>query len=161
MPSELETLLHLTKPIRSVSEEAFVSLIRTADMAAAAEEALFREAGVTMTQYNVLRILRGSPSGLPCNEIGRRLISRVPDVTRLLDRMETNGLVARKRDTTDRRVVFAYITPRGLDVVGQLDGPVGEFDRRTLGSLGEEKLRLLCHLLEEVRRTLPEETTAC
>lgn len=143
------------KPFRTRGEEAFVSLIRTADQAARMEEHFLSQYGITMTQYNVLRILRGSaPDGLPCSEIGRRMISHVPDVTRLIDRMEKAGLVDRHRDKEDRRVVTVRISAKGMGLVNQLDEPMQGLDRRTIGKLGEKRLAQLCELLEELRGVL-------
>ena len=99
------------KPSRSLGEEAFLNLQRTADAFMRGFEETLRPFGLTQTQYNVLRILRGArPHGLPCRELGERMITRDPDVTRLLDRLETRGLVARSRDAKDRRVIFTRIT---------------------------------------------------
>ena len=94
------------------------------------------------TQYNVLRILRGSPDGLPCGEIGSRMITRDPDITRLLDRLEKRGLIARYREEKDRRMVMARITPRA-ESTGRLDEPVRNPHRKQLGHLGRERLRTL------------------
>jgi DNA-binding MarR family transcriptional regulator len=103
------------------------------------------------TQYNVLRILRGSPQGLPCGEIAGRMITRDPDVTRLLDRMEKRGLISRARDSHDRRTVLARLTPEGLKLVDRLDEPVQSMHRKLLGHLGKERLRALAELLAAAR----------
>jgi len=103
------------------------------------------------TQYNVLRILRGALEGLPCGEIAHRMITRDPDVTRLLDRLERRGLISRCRETKDRRTVMARITPEGLKVVGRLDEPVLAAHRRQLGHLGRERLAALTELLTVAR----------
>jgi DNA-binding MarR family transcriptional regulator len=99
----------------------------------------------------VLRILRGAPEGLTCGEIGERMITRDPDITRLLDRLEKRKLIARSRESEDRRVVVARITRGGLDVLARLDGPVREVHRAQLGHLGRERLRALAELLEACR----------
>jgi DNA-binding MarR family transcriptional regulator len=132
-------------------EEAFVSILRTGDALVRATESVLRNADVSPTQYNVMRILRGSPDGLPCSEIAKRLINRDPDVTRLLDRMEKRGLISRQRATTDRRVVVTKITPEGLAALGALDEPVRNAHRATLGHLGAKRLQLLVELLETAR----------
>jgi DNA-binding MarR family transcriptional regulator len=106
---------------------------------------------LSATQYNVLRILRGSPEGLPCGEIGSRMITRDPDITRLLDRLEKRELISRCRETKDRRMVMARITPEGLKLLARLDAPVEESHRKQLGHLGRERLRALAELLQACR----------
>ena len=103
------------------------------------------------TQYNVLRILRGSPGGLPCGEIASRMITRDPDITRLLDRLEKRELISRCRETKDRRMVMVRITPGGLKLLSQLDDPVHNAHHKQLGHLGRERLRALTELLEAAR----------
>jgi DNA-binding MarR family transcriptional regulator len=104
-------------------------------------------ADLSTTQYNVLRILRGSREGLPCGEIASRMITRDPDVTRLLDRLEKRGLISRCREAKDRRTVMARITPEGLKLLARLDEPVEAAHRQQLGHLGRERLRALTELL--------------
>ena len=106
---------------------------------------------LSATQYNVLRILRGSPDGLPCGEIASHMITRDPDITRLLDRLERRGLISRCRETKDRRMVMARITPDGLKLLARLDEPVGDAHRKQLGHLGRERLRALTELLHAAR----------
>ena len=102
----------------------FVSLLRTADALARGAEALIKPYGLSATQYNILRILRGAgEKGLACREVGCRLISRDPDITRLLDRMESRGLIARAREAQDRRVVKTRITAEGLRLLGSWISP--------------------------------------
>lgn len=145
-------VLHQSRPFESLAQEAFVSLLKTADLLAAREEELLREHGVTFTQYNALRILRGAgPEGIACHELRTRLISRVPDVTRLLDRLERMGLVARRRDERDRRVVLAMLTDAGLMLVHRLDGPIAAHHLAGIGRLSDKKLRKLLKLLGTVR----------
>ena len=103
------------------------------------------------TQYNVLRILRGAPEGLPCGEIGNRMITRDPDITRLLDRMEKRSLISRCREPQDRRTVLTRITPEGLKLLSRLDEPVQNAHRAQLGHLGRERLKALCDLLRAAR----------
>jgi DNA-binding MarR family transcriptional regulator len=112
---------------------------------------LLKTADLTSAQYNVLRILRGAPDGLPCGEIGSRMITREPDITRLLDRLEKRALISRCRETRDRRTVLTRITPEGLEILDRLDEPVLEFHRKQLGHLGRERLRALCDLLRLAR----------
>ena len=99
---------------------------------------LLKTEDLSPTQYNVLRILRGSPEGLPCGEIASRMITRDPDVTRLLDRLEKRGLISRCRETKDRRTVMARITPEGSSFWPGLDEPVQESPPQTIGPLGQE-----------------------
>ena len=108
-----------------------------------------------MTQYNVLRILRGAePAGLCRNELRDRMLTRMPDVTRLLDRMEEAGLVARSRDNEDRRMVSTRITKAGRQLVDALDSPVGQLHRRRFGHLTDEQLSSLSELLTLARNAV-------
>ena len=132
-------------------EMAFLDLLRTTDMLSRGLVEIFKAEDLSSTQYNVLRILRGAPEGLPCGEIASRMITRDPDITRLLDRMEKRGLISRCRETKDRRMVMARITPEGLKLLGRLDEPVEEGHRRQLGHLGRDRLRALTELLHAAR----------
>ena len=132
-------------------EMAFLDLLRTTDMLSRGLVEIFKAEDLSSTQYNVLRILRGAPEGLPCGEIASRMITRDPDITRLLDRMEKRGLISRCRETKDRRMVMARITPEGLKLLGRLDEPVEEGHRRQLGHLGRDRLRALTELLQVAR----------
>jgi DNA-binding MarR family transcriptional regulator len=140
------------RPFESLQQEAYLNLARTH---AALEEALERVlAGhaVTQQQYNVLRILRGAPpEGLARNEIRDRLLTRMPDVTRLLDRMEAAGLVTRERSAEDRRQTATRLTRKGRRVVDALDAPVAEEHRRRLAHLSEKQLHELVGLLTLAR----------
>jgi DNA-binding MarR family transcriptional regulator len=132
-------------------EDTFLELLRTTDMLSRGMVGVLRGEELSPTQYNVLRILRGALEGLPCGEIAHRMITRDPDVTRLLDRLERRGLISRCRETKDRRTVMARITPEGLKVVGRLDEPVLAAHRRQLGHLGRERLAALTELLTVAR----------
>jgi DNA-binding MarR family transcriptional regulator len=132
-------------------EAAFLDLLRTTDLLSRGLMEVLKSAELSPTQYNVLRILRGAPEGLPCGEIAARMITRDPDITRLLDRMEKRGLISRCRETKDRRMVMGRITPAGLDLLGRLDEPVQAAHRRQLGHLGRNRLRALAELLEASR----------
>ena len=135
----------------SSAATAFVTLQRAADLLGQDLAALLRPYGLSLTQYNVLRILRGArPAGLPCGEVGARMINKDPDVTRLLDRMEKQGWIARQRSTTDRRVVTVHISPAGLALVNQLDVPVNGRHDQTLGRLGKPRLTALAQELAAV-----------
>ncbi|HTM37469.1 MAG TPA: MarR family transcriptional regulator [Terriglobales bacterium] len=138
-----------------LEEQVFLALAITSDQLARRLEPVLRAADISPTQYNVLRILRGAPEGLACTEIGNRMISRDPDITRLLDRLEKRGLVSRCRQRSDRRTVLTRITEAGLKLLSQLDSPVLDTHRLLLGHLGPEKLHGLLQLLSDLRR--PEE----
>ncbi|HET6216316.1 MAG TPA: MarR family transcriptional regulator [Acidobacteriaceae bacterium] len=132
-------------------EAAFLDLLRATDMLSRGLITVLKAEDLSPTQYNVLRILRGAPEGLPCGEIGSRMITRDPDITRLLDRLEKRGLIIRSRETKDRRMVMARITPLGLKLLGRLDEPVQETHRKQLGHLGRDRLRALTELLHQSR----------
>jgi DNA-binding MarR family transcriptional regulator len=152
MSNELQSELRQRKPFASVAEEAHLNLSRTESQLQAAMEAVLKPFGISGTQYNVLRILRGAgQEGLCRNEIRDRLINRMPDVSRLLDRMEEAGLVVRQRSEDDRRLVSTHLTAKGRDLVDSLDAPVHEAHQQRLGHLGEAKLRELIELLTLVR----------
>jgi DNA-binding MarR family transcriptional regulator len=145
-----------TKPKRNsqpaLEAQVFVSLLRTADALSRGGEDLFKAHKLSGTQYNILRILRGAgEEGLACREVGCRLISRDPDITRLLDRMESRGWIVRAREAQDRRVVKTRITEEGLELLAALDKPVEEFHRRQLGHVSTKELRQLSKLLDRAR----------
>lgn len=136
----------------SLDARVFVSLIRTADALSRGAEALLKPYNLSGTQYNVLRILRGAgEKGLACREVGCKLISRDPDITRLLDRMESRGLIARAREKEDRRVVKTRITAEGLRLLHDLDEPVRELHRRQMRHLTAKELKQLSDLLDRTR----------
>ena len=132
----------------------FLDLLRTTDILSRRLIPVLKAEDLSATQYNVLRILRGAPAGLACGEIAGRMITRDPDVTRLLDRLEKRGLIARSRETRDRRTVITCITPEGLKLLSRLDGPVRAAHRRQLGHLGRNRLRALTELLRVARRAM-------
>jgi DNA-binding MarR family transcriptional regulator len=144
------------RPVATPEQEAFLHLMRTADALMRDLEEVLKPAGLSPMQYNVLRILRGAGpgAGMACSQIGQRMITRDPDMTRLLDRLEKRSLITRCRDTKDRRVVHARISSQGLKLIKGLDQPVQDAHRRQLGHLGERKLRTLGRLLEESREAL-------
>jgi DNA-binding MarR family transcriptional regulator len=153
MDSQLQTELKQGKPFENLEVEASLSIKRTAAELDYRGAELLKPWGITGTQYNALRILRGAGAGGLCrNEIRDRLIARVPDATRLLDRLEEMGLVTRVREGEDRRFVLTRITPAGLDLLEQLHDRVIALHHEQLGHLGAAKLRLLIDLLGEVRR---------
>jgi DNA-binding MarR family transcriptional regulator len=128
-------------------EAVFLDLLRTTDMLSRGLVQVLKVEDLSSTQYNVLRILRGARQGLPCGEIASRMITRDPDVTRLLDRLEKRGLISRCRETEDRRTVRAWIAPEGLTVLARLDEPVQAAHRQQLGHLGRERRQTLTELL--------------
>jgi len=142
-----------SKPFDSLEQEAMLNVIRTADVLANEVADLLKPSGLSATQYNVLRILRGAgPDGLPCGEVAQRMITRDPDVTRLLDRMEKRKLISRSREKHDRRVVCARIAATGEKILADLDPLVIEAHRKQLGHLTREQLRLFIELLELARK---------
>ncbi len=152
MSGRLEREIRQGKPFGSPEEEAALNVHRTSAVLEEAFAGELRPRGLTGTQYNALRILRGAgPAGLPCGEVGNRMVRRDPDVTRLLDRLAARGLVARARGPVGRRVVQARITPAGLRLLATLDAPMSRLPRRLLGHLGPKRVRLLIDLLEEAR----------
>jgi DNA-binding MarR family transcriptional regulator len=140
------------KPVVCLEEVAFLELSRTQDLLGRRLSVLLKAEDLSATQYNVLRILRGAPEGLPCGEVGNRMITRDPDITRLLDRLEKRGLIVRSRDSQDRRMVMARITPEGLKLLARMDEPVRAGHRNQLGHLGRERLRTLIELLQTARQ---------
>ncbi len=152
MARGLQAELKQKIPFRSREQEAYLSLLRTADTLQASVEAKLREFGLTGTQYNALRILRGAGrGGLPCSEIGERMITRDPDITRLLNRLQMRGLVARARAKNDRRVIHGKITAAGQKLLKEMDAPVERHNREMLKHVELEKLGQLIELLELVR----------
>jgi DNA-binding MarR family transcriptional regulator len=152
MAGRLKREIKQKRPFSSVQEEVVLSIMRTADQVVVPMNDVLRAASLSPSQYNVLRILRGAAEdGLPCGEIAERMVRRDPDLTRLLDRLETANLVSRTRDTRDRRIIRASITREGLDLLNSLDEPVEESIRRTLAHMPVARLRILLELLEEVR----------
>ncbi len=152
MPGRLQSEIRQSRPFPHPAEEAFLNLQRTAGWLLRGVEDTLHPFGLTHAQYNVLRILAGAgPSGLPCGEVAARMITRDPDMTRLLDRMEKRGLVQRARAATDRRVVRAHLTPEAATLLRSLEKPVRDAIRGPLGPLGAAKLEQLTALLEEIR----------
>ncbi|HXG72092.1 MAG TPA: MarR family transcriptional regulator [Gemmatimonadaceae bacterium] len=142
------------KPFGSVQHEAVLNILRTSNLLTDTFERVIKPHGITGSQYNVLRILRGAaPGGLCRNDIRERLLNRMPDVTRLLDRMEQAGLVSRSRDGDDRRIVTTKITRAGMRIVNVLDEPVAKQHQQQLGHMSDEQLRTLVRLLTVARNS--------
>lgn len=152
MKTTLQHELRQDKPFTSIEEVVFLDVLRTADVLLQGEIAVLRGAELSFPQYNVLRILRGAgKDGLPSMAIGERMVNRDPDVTRLLDRLEERGLVARRRDPADGRVMLANITKEGLALLKRLDGPVLKVHTDQLSHLTRSELETLANLLEAAR----------
>jgi DNA-binding MarR family transcriptional regulator len=152
MTSKLKDEIKQGKPFESLEAEVFLNLMRTADVLLRGQEAILKLAGLSHTQYNVLRILRGAGGqGLCCREVAERMITRDPDITRLVDRLERRGLLTRSRDSRDRRVITVRITPAGLKVLKNLEGPMTGHHRNLLSHMDKGDLRKLLELLEAAR----------
>ena len=155
MGTDLREELRQRKPFTGLEQEAQLSVVRTASLLADAFEQMLRPFGITATQYNVLRILRGAePEGLCRNELRDRMLTRMPDVTRLLDRMEDAKLVSRTRDSEDRRQVYTRITPKGLRLLDDAEDAVSAEHVRRFHHLGRAQLKTLIDLLKTVREKL-------
>ena len=155
MTPDLIDELRQEKAFRSVPQEAYLSVIRTSSLLSDAFERLLKPHGLTAAQFNVLRILRGAePDGMCRNELRERLLTRMPDVTRMLDRMVDAGLVERTREGEDRRKVRTKITPKARRLVDKLDDAVIEEHRLRFADIGKDKLRALIETLTVVRQNL-------
>ena len=152
MTKRLLADLKQNKPYPNLEEEVFINLQFTADALLRALTSLLKQYGISPTQYNVLRILRGvGESGLSCREIGARMITRDPDVTRLLDRLEKRELIVRGREGSDRRVITVRITTAGSLILDQLEQPIHELHQNLLGHVKKKKLEALTELLDVAR----------
>lgn len=152
MPTDLKEEIKQRKPFRSLEEEARLNIARTSNLLQDSFELMLKPYGITGTQYNVLRILRGAePDGLCRNEVSARLLNRMPDATRLLDRMEEAGLVTRERTGKDRRLVNSRITKQGRHLVDSLDVEAERQHEERLGHLTKSQLKTLVDLLTLVR----------
>jgi DNA-binding MarR family transcriptional regulator len=152
MSPTLKEDLRQTKAFTSLQQEAFLNVLRTSSALTDALEDLLRPYGVSATQYNVLRILRGSGADGMCrNEVRDRMLTRMPDMTRLLDRMEDAGWVTRSREREDRRMVLTRISAAGQELLKELDGPVNALHRAQLDRLTDDQLRSLIDLLTLAR----------
>ena len=149
--SHLQRELKKKRPFASPEQEAMLNLLRTNDQFQNQFGRLFREYGLTSSQYNVLRILRGEAKAMPCLEIADRMIQVVPAITGLIDRLEKQQLVSRERCTEDRRVVYIEITKKALTLLKQMDEPVNDLHRRLIGHLTRTELKELSRLLVKAR----------
>lgn len=153
MTTDLREELRQRKPFGSPQHEAYLNVIRTAARLTDAFEQMLKPYGLSGAQYNVLRILRGAEQeGLCRNEIRDRMVTRMSDMTRLLDRMEESGLVARTRGSEDRRLVTTRLTSKGRRLLAELDPLVAEEHERRFEALGKDQLRSLITALTAVRQ---------
>ena len=152
MIGELQTEIKQNKPFASLEEEVFLNLQRTANILSGKLAEVLKEFSLSQSQYNVLRILRGSARGLACSEIGERMITKDSDLTRLLERLEKRGLIMRERYEKDKRVIIVQITKPGREVLQSLDKDVNNAPKQYLGHLGREMLEKLNALLVLARK---------
>jgi DNA-binding MarR family transcriptional regulator len=158
MVPKLQEELRQTKPFASREEEVYLNIQHTAEALWWGVSETLKRAELTPTQYNVLRILRGAgEAGASCGEISERLVTKDSDITRLLDRLETRGLISRGRELKDRRRITTRITDEGLRLLAELDGPIAECHRRQLGPLGDKQLATLSRLLDAARNGLRQQ----
>ena len=140
------------RPYGNREEDVYLSLLRTAERLSRGLTETLSRADLTPTQYNALRILRGAgQEGASCSEVSERMVTKDSDITRLLDRLETRGLISREREVKDRRRIVTRITDEGLRVLAELDAPMAETHRSQLGHLSEKQLASLGKLLETAR----------
>lgn len=152
MPKSLQEELKQSKPFASLEVEAYVSLIRTHAVLTQPLNDLFKEFGITQSIYNLMRIIRGGPEeGVPCAIISDRLVTRVPDVTRLVDRAVEAGLVERNRPESDRRVVLLTLTPKGTALLNEMQEPLLEAHHTQMKGLNQAELSTLIDLLARLR----------
>jgi DNA-binding MarR family transcriptional regulator len=154
MATDLRKEIKQKKPFRSLTQEAQLNVVRTSAVLIDRFEQMLKPVGITGAQYNVLRILQGAGgAGLCRNEIRGRMLTRMPDMTRMLDRMEEAGLVVRERQGDDRRMVNTQLSARGRRILEKLDSAVQAEHQRRFGHLSESQLRSLISMLTSVRNT--------
>ena len=152
---KLQNELKKRHPFGSAAQEAVLNILRTSDWIDNRLGRLFRGFGLTSSQYNVLRILRGEGKPLPSLEIAERMIQIVPAITGLIDRLEKQQLVVRQRCQDDRRVVYVAITRKATDLLKQIDKPLEELQKQLIGHLSASELSTLSRLLEKARSAAP------
>ena len=150
--SDLQHEIKKREPFHTIEEETMLNLLRTSDQIQNRLGKLFREFGVTSSQYNVLRILRGEGKPLPILEVASRMIQVVPAITGLIDRLEKQGFVRRERCEEDRRVIYVCITPAGGKLLGKMDEPLQTLNRALLGHFSKTELKELSRLLAKARQ---------
>jgi DNA-binding MarR family transcriptional regulator len=160
MTSALQREIKKRTPFDLPEQEAMLNILRTADQLQIRFARLFRKFGLTPQQYNILRILRGEGRPLPILEIASRMITVVPGITGLIDRLEAACLVERKRCDSDRRVIYVAIAPRAVELLAAIDPPLLQMHKRVLGHMTEDDLATLISLLEKARKPLTSESAA-
>lgn len=152
MSGKLAAEIKQNKPFALLEEEALLNLIRASEHLQQGQTEFFRQFQLTPTQYNVLRILRGAGrEGVTCSQVAERMLTADPDITRLLDRLESRQLLERERGTADRRVVVSRITPGGLELLRGIDKPLAAFLKQQVGHVGRDRLVELIEILESLR----------
>jgi len=152
--SKLAAEIRQKEPFALLEEEAALNLVRTHEFLQQRQTDFFKQFRLTLTQYNVLRILRGAgKAGVSCSQAAERMVVADPDITRLLDRLEARQLIERQRSARDRRVVISRITAQGVALLKDIDRPLAEFLKRQLGHIGKQRLAQLIEILESVRET--------
>lgn len=154
--SRLKAELKKKRAFDSLEQEATLNVLRTNDQFQNRFGRLFREHGLTSSQYNVLRILRGEDKPLPCQEIASRMIQVVPAMTGLLDRLELQGLIRRERATDDRRVIYVELTENARQLLARVDQPLMALHKSLMGHLTGSELKELVRLLEKARTSLSQ-----
>lgn len=155
--AKLQQELRQKKPFVTPRIESYLALLRTSDLASRPVERVFSRHKLTPEQYNILRILRGAePKGSPTLEIGRRMITRASNVTRIVDRLEAKGLALRRRDTRDRRVVNIRITAQGLQLLNKMQANVDSMTEEAMKGLNDNEAARLGNLLEKIREHLAQ-----
>jgi DNA-binding MarR family transcriptional regulator len=152
----LQHELKKKRPFASLDQEVLLNILRTNDQLQIRLERLFRQFGLTSSQYNVLRILRGEGDSLPITEIASRTVTVVPGMTGLIDRLETAEMVRRDRSAEDRRVIYVEITPKALEVLAKLDKPLMELHAQMVGGLNDTEKRDIVRLMEKLRSSLAD-----
>ncbi len=152
--AKLADEIKMTKPFSLLEQEATLCVLRTADLLSQVAADALKPFDLTPSQFNILRILRGSPDGLACGQIAERMVNRDPDITRLLDRMEARNLLTRERSALDRRVVVTHISATGLELLKRVDPVMAEAHQQRLRGTSEKQLRQLIELLDKVRESL-------
>src|SRR5438552_13533296 len=152
MTATLQEEIKKREPFELAEQEAMLNLLRTADQLQIRFARLFRQFGLTPQQYNILRILRGEGRPLPILEIAARMITAVPGITGLIDRLEVASLVERQRCDHDRRVIYVAIAPRAVELLAEIDQPLVELHKQTLGHMTPDELSTLSQLLAKARQ---------
>jgi len=152
----LQHELKKKRPFASLDQEVLLNILRTNDQLQIRLERLFRQFGLTSSQYNVLRILRGEGDSLPITEIASRTVTVVPGMTGLIDRLESAEMVRRDRSAEDRRVIYVEITPKALEVLAKLDKPLMELHAQMVGGLNDTEKRDIVRLMEKLRSSLAD-----